>query len=354
MSLKNNNEVSNVKIKVKKNIDVLKTKNKKNQMIKVKNDIYKKKSMGEALKDNEVLLWGINQIDSVILKPYELNYKKPETKNTDKNNSITNIENQYKKTTDIKYFSGHKNKYNYLDLDFLNSEYERIDKEISSFTELGDEFDKMMEIQDELGELIEELEYDKKTLEQEKNNSDVLIKHKTTISDTETESDLDSESDLKKKSKKSKKSIRRAKILKPYYWVGKIPDGYRESTQEEAILKKKVSWFGKKKVSKQMYDLHNVTGTLFVEDLKPRELSLKIASLRGKLTYYRKQIDYYKISLDSDNISSDSIQNCKSKIEEFTDCYKKTLNVLEQYLEQQEKSNSSIVETKTEVTINNK
>ena len=154
MSLKNK-EIEK-KIKVKKNIDVFK---KINPIIKIKNDVHKKKSMVEALKDNEVLLWGLNQVDSLIIKQYEIDYKKPKSKKT--NNKIEPKINivQLKKTTDTEYNPEHKSKYNYLDLNFLNTEYDVVDNKISKFTDLGDEYDKMMNLQDELAELIEELEY---------------------------------------------------------------------------------------------------------------------------------------------------------------------------------------------------
>ena len=291
--------------------------------------------MKEALEANEVLLWGLNQLDSIIIKSYEQDYKKPSTKsNESEDKDLSELENiitidKLCKTTDTEYNSN--NKYNYLDLDFLNLEYERIDKKISGLTDLGDEFDNLMDLQDELAELIQELEYDKK--------NSVLDTNQNNNPNTNSDSDSNSGSDSpdSKNFKKVKKSYAKTKKSKPYYWIGIIPEGYREATQEEAIAKKKVSWFGKKKVSRQLYNLYSITGTLIVEGLGLNELSLKIASLKGKLSSYKKQIDFYKISLDSDNISQSSAQASKMKIDELTDCYKKTSDVLNLYIEQKQK-----------------
>ena len=66
--------INNIKLSecvVKKNIEIIK--NTKPKIISIKKDTFDKMSMEESLQNNKVLLWGINTIDSILLKKYENN-----------------------------------------------------------------------------------------------------------------------------------------------------------------------------------------------------------------------------------------------------------------------------------------
>ena len=170
---------------------------KNNLMIKINTEIHKLKSMNDALKYNEVLLWGLNQVDSLILASYELNYFKPNIiKKINLNEQITiSINNKiiYEKTSDIEY--NPSNIYNHCDLQFLINEYDRIDNDLSLMKELNDEFNNLLDVQDKLGDLIDELENNQESTNIEESNDNLIILDNLDV-DMEIE---------KKKNKKKKK-----------------------------------------------------------------------------------------------------------------------------------------------------
>ena len=337
---------------VKKNISIFK----KDKTIKIKSTpIPKKKSMDEAIETNEVLLWGLNKIDSILLTPYEKNYIKSKTKSaktntieknkiskTDTSNGTVNINKQkyYIKTIDKEYIPSHT--YNILDLDWLNEEYERIDNKINQLTDITDEYDNLLDLQDSLTELINELEYMAKNKKNDNdkndnndnkdNNNDNNDDDNNVGNNNEYEDEDDNtlmEVEIKTKSTKSRK---KATKLKPYYWIGKIPDGYREATEEEAIINKKVSLFGKKRVNRELHSLFEITGTIYIDTEELPIINQQIMGLKGKLSYYKKELEYKKISLDSDTISEEMRNDIKNKILDIKNCYKKTVDIYNIYV----------------------
>jgi len=340
------NETTKIKkiSSVKKNISIFK----KDKIIKIKcTPIPQKKSMDDAIKANEVLLWGLNRIDSILLGPYEKNYTKDKTKQNNLTDSdklevqSTNIEIQIdnasnnNKTTDTEYIPEHK--YNLADLDWLNNEYDRIEKRISQMTELTDEYDNLLELQDNLTDLINELEYELKSNMQnynitEPDEKEVLmeieIKSTKPINPTNPTNPI--------KQTKAKKTTK-TKNPKPYFWIGEIPDGYREATEEEAIINKKVSLFGKKRVQRELYSLFEITGTIYLNLEDPVKLNQQIIGLKGKLKFYKRELEFNNTSLDLDTISPENENRIKNKIIEINDHYKKTLDVLNLYIIQYNK-----------------
>lgn len=328
--------------KVKKNIDIFK----KDKTVKIKltSKEPKKKSMEDALKLNEVLLWGLNRIDSILMAKYP-NIKKNNCDKVTNKKNVLDIKNELleeiQKTLDTEY--NPSNTYNICDLDFLNLEYDRIEKKISQMLELNDEYNNLLDLQDSLTELINEL-----TEQSKENNQDTIVQNPiadiinnadTNTNDTNDTNDnqviIEVEIDKnKKKYTKSIKSTRniKTKKLKPYYFIGEIPEGYREATEEEAIVNKKVSFYGKKKVNRELNSLFEITGTIYMDMTDKKELNKQIMALKGKLTYYKKEIEYHKISLDSDINTEEMIKEIKDKIYEVKNYYKKTLDIYNIYV----------------------
>lgn len=325
---------------VKKNITIFK----KDKPIKIKSTLVpKKKSMDEAIKANEVLLWGTNKIDSILLTPYEKNYTKSKTKSdkseiTDSTETTTNSDEQEEliKTWDQEYIPSHK--YNISDLDWLNKEYDRIENKISQLTEITEEYNNLLDLQDSLTELINELEYKAKT------NNDIVGKvFIETNDDVEKNKNKDENDDkdetlmeveIKSKRTKSTKSTKTKKItkLKPYYWIGEIPEGYREATEEEAIVNKKVSLFGKKRINRELHSLFEITGTIYIDTEELPIINQQIMALKGKLHYYKKELEHKKITLDSDTISQEMENEIKNKMSDIKNCYKKTVDIYNLYV----------------------
>jgi len=281
------------KNKVKKNINIFK----KDKTIKKKlaSNEPKKKSMEEALESKEVLLWGTNQIDSILLAKYPNNKKNNIDEKMNKSETLDNKIKQIgkiQKTLDTEYNPSHT--YNTCDLDFLNLEYDKIDNKFNQMVDLNEEYDNLLDLQDSLTELINEL------VEQTKENNQDTIQIQnpisTIVNNTNDTNNTDNNEILmeveidknKKKSTKTLKTVKtvktvKTKKLKPYYWIGEIPDGYREATEEEAIVNNKISFYGKKRVNRELNSLFEITGTIYMDMKDKVELNKQIIALKGKL-----------------------------------------------------------------------
>jgi hypothetical protein len=127
-------------IKVKKNIEIVK--NPSQSIIKVKSDSKENNSMDDALENDKVFLWGLNQIDSILLKIYEKDYLDKKLKlnlKSDQENNKNNKNNQDNQSkiirTNDKEFNPHST-YTPYDYNFLNLEYERIENELNQMVNL--------------------------------------------------------------------------------------------------------------------------------------------------------------------------------------------------------------------------
>ena len=338
------NEITK-KIKVKKNINIFK----KDKTVKIKltSKEPKKKSMEDALKSNEVLLWGLNRIDSILLAKYPNNKKIFLNKKTNEHETLDNKIKQIgeiQKTLDTEYNPSHT--YNICDLDFLNLEYDRIENKLSQIQCMNDEYENLLDLQDSLTELINEL------VEQSKVNNQYAIQVQNPISTIFNNANNTNDNKIlmeveidKNKSTKSTKSTRtvktvKTKKLKPYYWIGEVPEGYREATEQEAIMNKKVSLYGKKRVNRELNSLFEITGTIYMDMTDKIELNKQIIALKGKLKYYKKEIEYHKISLDSDINTEEMKEEIKDKISEVKNYYKKTSDIYNLYVSQYNKLNN--------------
>lgn len=303
---------------------------KKVKILKINNDDNKSISMEESLKLNQVLLWGLNQVDSIILNKYKDKILKPIK--IYKKDTLDTIELNH-----IEY--NPKYNYSYNNLEFLNKEYERIENKLLNEKLIDIEYEKLLDLQEKIYESIENIEFNNpqnsQNSQDSENSSNIQIKNniiKKKINDknieiyNEIEFNSDSES-IKIHQKKTKKPK-----LKPYFWIGCIPDGYKEATQEEAILNKKVFWFGKNKVSRELYNLYDITGTICIDNLNIKDINTKIIALKGKSRYYKKEYEYNTITLNSGKLSENDIIKLKKKMEEINNCYSKTIDVLNFYV----------------------
>jgi hypothetical protein len=78
-------------------------------------------------------------------------------------------------------------------------------------------------------------------------------------------------------------------ILKPYYDVGEIPEGYREATEFEALKSGKYGDFGKYKLNEDKFKDYKDLGFLFDSDISDNELDFKIRGITYKLKYFKKE-----------------------------------------------------------------
>jgi hypothetical protein len=102
----------------------------------------------EDLENNKVLLWGENPVNKELLKDYDFGNRNPQSISRKKKTDDKKPDK--KSVSKRQYKSGET--YTIDDIDFLDSEYDRIDKISSS--EMTDE---LYDLQDELYELIDKL-----------------------------------------------------------------------------------------------------------------------------------------------------------------------------------------------------
>lgn len=316
---------------------------------------YIKERLGkEALQENKVLLWGLHKIKSSLLEPYEKEYKPP------KSFKISKISKTSKtKPENLKRIFNSDDEYTYEDLDFLNSEYERITNILENDNTLPKaEYSDYEDKQEQLVELIEGLEALK---EMSKKLSGGRIFESNGIKQSnqdEIESDIDGSEDyediegngikrmvrgkaikeqkpkqptkarvvkgseealeigrrlaeakrvkklaLAPKEEPIKKEPIKKKVKKdprhPYYYIGEIPAGYREATEEEAILNNQVSYWGKYKVEYLKYHTYNILGVMYVENLDPITVLPRIMGMKRRIQKLLKDEEIYKNKIES-------------------------------------------------------
>lgn len=309
----------------------------------------------KALDDNEVLLWGENPINKKLLKEYDFGNKNPQSVKRKKE------EKEVKKEKKVRTFNLEE-EYTPEDLDFLNAEYERIEKEIS---EKGWD-DELVDLQDKLYELIEDLESKKgsgikhhkvdnislglgfkkgspeakahaekmrlKLMEKKGNVKKEEVKNvKSTKSRVEKGSEEAKELgrklaearkkklEEKKLTEKPKEEIkqeeRRTLKGKPWFYIGDIPKGYREATEDEAIQAKKVSYYGKYVVDDTKWKLFNEYNILLSEDMIERDKMLYMSALKKRIMNSLKEIEILKSKIDNPKYK-DKINFYENKLEE--------------------------------------
>lgn len=105
----------------------------------------------------------------------------------------------------------------------------------------------------------------------------------------------------KKTSKKSSKK-KTSKKKRPYYGIKEpVPSGFERATMQQFIDKKKVNYFGIKKIDTKLIK-HQA------KDLLPKtknELYIKKAGCNGKLNRLNKELEKAKTEADKESIKTD-------------------------------------------------
>jgi hypothetical protein len=86
---------------------------------------------------------------------------------------------------------------------------------------------------------------------------------------------------------------------KPYYYIGDIPQGYREATMMEAIKNNKVSEYGKYPVDLDMYSYFRDYGVLLNENADDNEIRVMLSVLKKKTIRELEDIEIYNNKLDN-------------------------------------------------------
>ena len=89
------------------------------------------------------------------------------------------------------------------------------------------------------------------------------------------------------------------KDKKIYYYIGNVPKGYREATEDEAIEKKKVSKYGKYLVDNTKYTFFNNFNILLSYDLPIDKIKVYLNVLKKKILYSLEEIEIFKSKIDN-------------------------------------------------------
>ena len=103
----------------------------------------------------------------------------------------------------------------------------------------------------------------------------------------------------KKEAEKKAKEEAKQEKLKPWYYIGDIPKGYREAKEEEAIKANKVSLYGKYKVDEQRYTLFNTYRILLSTKLTNFEWNMYINIAKKRAIRALEDIEIYSSKLDN-------------------------------------------------------
>ena len=312
----------------------------------------------KAFENNQVLLWGMKPVKKSLLEEFDKGNKNPHSL-TRKKEPKAKEEVKVKKEPVKRVFSLDED-YGVQDLPFLNKEYERIEKELSK-TISREEMDDLTDQQDKLYELIEGLEafqkmsgksivYKKaddfgdddltgtniikrvskligkgfkkgspeakahaekmrKVLEERKGIKKEVVK-KETKSRVEKGSEQAKELGRKlaeakrKKAEEAKKDKEEPKTkhtkAKPWYYIGDIPKGYREATEDEAIINNKVSEYGKYVVDEDKWILYRDYDILLSDKKTDNEMTWYMNSLKKRILSSLQEIEILESKLEND------------------------------------------------------
>ncbi len=323
----------------------------------------------KAFENNEVLLWGENPVKKTLLEQYDNGNKNPLSKSRKKEP----VEPEVKKVAVKKTFTIGED-YDINDLSFLNEEYERIDNELSKVetVEELDELSELQEKLGDLIEGLEHMKkisgkgispFQKKAIMDEyalnediigddfvgsgilnkigkgyKKGSPEAIAHaekmrkaieakkpkvevKKTTTKARVEKGSEAAKELGRRLAEAKKKKIEAKVKetpkeiekikgKPWYYIGDIPKGYREATEDEAILAKKVSYYGKNVVDKEKWRLYKDYYILLTPNKTDNEIQWTMNGLKKRIIEALKNIEIYSSKIDNEKY--------RDRLDEFT------------------------------------
>lgn len=296
--------------------------------------------MLKAFENNEVLLWGENKVSKKMLDEYDHGNKNPHSLSRRKK-PIAEAVVEKKPKIQIKREFSIDEDYGIDDLDFLNKEYERIDKLISSNNNYK-ETEKLEDLQEKLYDIIEELDQLKKVsgkgikkvveevikvgkgfkkgspeaiahalkMRESKNKSieEKVLDKKPVLSKSRIEKGSEKAKEIGQRlaeaRKKKKEEIKEEPIKKvsgkPWYYIGSIPKGYREATEDEAIKAKKISYYGKYIVDSQKWTLYKEYEILLTDKKNNNEIIWSMNGLKKRTINSLKEIEILSSKIEND------------------------------------------------------
>lgn len=311
-------------------------------------------------KNSNVMLWGLEKASHNQLIEYEGKNNNPKSvikQKTDKS------EKKSKKPEKVveKHFDP-KEDYGVSDLPFLKRELERINHEIDediNYDENIDLQDSLMELIDTLDEMNEKFgsgirpvleptreEYEDidgdssddeygRGIEDEKPKVNKSKKTMTTKARAEKGSDKAKEigqklAEARRKKreesgkltvkeqaekKRAEKEKARSEKAKPWYYVGIIPKGYREATEDEAITNHKVGAYGKHVVDTLKYEFYEKYNILLSHSLTKDQINYALLGIPKRIKRSFIEIEILEAKLENHKYAKDH-NKYENKLEE--------------------------------------
>lgn len=113
------------------------------------------------------------------------------------------------------------------------------------------------------------------------------------------------EAKKKKKTEAPKEEkVKPVKKGKPWFYIGDIPRGYREATEDEAIIKKKISEYGKRLVDKDKWELYNEYDILLTTDKNDRDIIWYMNGLKKRIMSSLQEVEILEAKLENKKYES--------------------------------------------------
>lgn len=117
--------------------------------------------------------------------------------------------------------------------------------------------------------------------------------------------------------KKKKEELLSTPKGKPWFYIGDIPSGYREATEDEALSNNKVSEYGKYVVNHERYVLMRDYNVLLVYTKTPQEIVWTMNGLKRRIMTSLKEIEIIKNKIEGNKVSKElgeqRLENEKTK-----------------------------------------
>lgn len=103
-----------------------------------------------------------------------------------------------------------------------------------------------------------------------------------------------------KEEEEEKKTKEKQSKLKPWYYIGDMPERYREATEDEAIKAGKVSEYGKYTVDETKYYYYKKYKVLLSEDISDIELRFSLLGAKKKIMKALQEIEILENKLENE------------------------------------------------------
>lgn len=323
-------------------------------------------------KNSTIMLWGLEKASSSKLKDYEGQNNNPKSIIKKK------INKSEKRSKEIEKRFNPSEDYGITDLPFLKKESSRIDKEIENdidYDENLDLQDKIYELIETLEEMNEKFgsgliqpnglylenrplplsesnlhknDFDNSSSDEEseddrskplKGNGKGIPKAKNNkISESKVRAEKGSDkakeigqklTEARKKKreetgkltvkeqankKREEKTKLRNEKAKPWYYVGIIPKGYKEATEDEAIKNNKVGSYGKHVVDMLKYEFYDKYNILLSHDLSDSEVQMSLLGIPKKINRSFIEIEVLESKLENNKYSESQHHSYDNKL----------------------------------------